>query len=94
MSIILINRTRRVKVFELQHDAYCKKHGQCGCGPRGDEEGGSWVAPSIALLGGARSPELSEAVLDVPDVLRSMAAGEVGLEMVKGSGNRGQDTGE
>ena len=81
MNVILINRTQRMKVFALPHDIYCEAQGRCGCG-FDEQRGEAMVAPSVALLGGARSPELPAAVLRVPDVLRSMTAGELGIDRV------------
>jgi hypothetical protein len=81
MTVVLINRTRRMKVFTLGHDTYCKAVGSCSC-TVADARSGRHVAASLTLAAGLRSPELPDAVLRVPDIARAVGAGELAVERV------------
>ena len=81
MTVILINRARRMKVFTLAHATYCEGMGSCGCTVV-DRRTGRRVAQSLTLAAGARSTELPEAVLKLGDVIRAVASGELGVERI------------
>lgn len=81
MTVILINRARRMKVFTLVHATYCKALGSCGCTVV-DPRTGRRVAQSLTLVSGARSAELPDAVLQLADIVRAVALGELGVERV------------
>ena len=81
MTVILINRARRMKVFTLAHASYCAALGSCDCAVV-DRRSGRRVARSLTLAAGARSAELPEAVLKLPDIVRAVASGELGVERI------------
>lgn len=81
MTVILINRARRMKVFTLAHATYCEALGSCGCTVV-DRRSGRRVAQSLTLAAGGRSPGLPEAVLKLGDVIRAVASGELGVERI------------
>lgn len=81
MTVILINRARRMKVLTLAHAAYCAALGSCDCTVV-DRRSGRRVPKSLTLAAGARSAELPEAVLQLPDVVRAVASGELGVERI------------
>lgn len=81
MTVVLINRARRMKVLTLAHETYCATLGSCACtvtGARTKQR----IPRSLTLASGTRSTALPEAVLRVPDVMRAIAAGEIGVERV------------
>ncbi|MBK8009797.1 MAG: hypothetical protein IPK13_00465 [Deltaproteobacteria bacterium] len=81
MTVILINRARRMKLFTLAHATYCEVLGSCGCTVV-DRRTRRRVAQSLTLAAGARSSELPEAVLKLGDVIRAVASGDLGVERV------------
>lgn len=81
MTVILINRARRMKVFTFAHAAYCVALGCCDCTVV-DRRSGRRVPKSLTLATGASSAELPEAVLQLPDVVRAVASGELGVERI------------
>lgn len=82
MTVILINRARRMKTFILAHATYCEARGTCCCTVV-DRRTGRRVAQSLMLAAGARTSELPEAVLKLADVLRAVASGELGVERAR-----------
>ena len=81
MTVILINRARRMKVFTLAHATYCQAVGSCGC-TLVDARTGRRVAQSLTLPAGGRSAQLPEAILQIGDVVRAVVSGELGVERV------------
>ncbi len=81
MTVILINRARRMKVFTLAHAAYCAALGSCDCTVV-NKRSGRRLAKSLTLAAGFRSAELPETVLHLPDVVRAVASGELGVERI------------
>lgn len=81
MTVILINRARRMKVFTLAHATYCKALGSCMCTVV-DARTGRRLPLSLTLASGNRSAELPEAVLQLADIVRAVASGELGVERV------------
>jgi hypothetical protein len=81
VTVILINRARRIKVFTLAHATYCAALGSCDCTVV-DRRSGRRLPKSLTLPAGARSAELPAAVLQLPDVVRAVASGELGVERI------------
>ncbi len=74
MTLTLINATRRMKVINLPHDAYCAALGTCACT---EVARGRRIAASLTLPAGSTTPGLDDAVLRVPDVARDVRTGEL-----------------
>jgi len=79
VTVSLTNTSNRCQVFVLAHDTYCKALGDCAC----DVEQGRAArrtASSLTLATGVTTPELDDAVLAVPDVVRAVRRGELAVK--------------
>ena len=79
MTISLRNTSGRLLVFVLGHETYCRALGECAC----DVEPGRAarrLPRSITLATSVTSPELDEAVLEVPEVVRATRRGELAVK--------------
>lgn len=74
MTVTLINKTRRLKTYNLPHDTYCKALGRCTC-TKLSGRGGRAVCASLTLPAGGLVSLLAEAVLEVADIIRDLRAG-------------------
>ncbi|GAB4206542.1 MAG: hypothetical protein OHK0013_23360 [Sandaracinaceae bacterium] len=79
MTVSLTNTSNRCQVFVLAHETYCKALGECAC----DVEQGR--APrrtprSLTLATGVTSPDIDDAVLAVPEVVRAARRGELAVK--------------
>jgi hypothetical protein len=79
VTVVLTNTSRRCQVFVLSHETYCRARGECACIL---EEGrkARRTATSLTLASGHSSPQLDDAVLVVPDVVRAIRRGEILVE--------------
>ena len=79
MTVSLTNTSNRCQVFVLAHETYCKALGECACDV---EQGRSArrTPRSLTLTTGVTSPELDDAVLTVPDVVRAVRRGELAVK--------------
>lgn len=79
MTISLTNTSGRCLVFVFAHETYCEALGECRC----DVEPGRRarrMAKSLTLASGVTSPELEDAVLTIPDVVRAVKRGDVSVK--------------
>jgi hypothetical protein len=79
VTVSITNTSGRCQVFVLAHETYCRALGECAC----DVEQGR--APrrtprSLTLATGLTSPELDDAVLAVPEVVRAARRGELAVK--------------
>jgi len=75
MTQQLTNRLRRMTVFVLPHEEYCKAAGECACTKsRGRVER---LVPNSVTLSAFATIEAHDAVLAVSDVRRAIRQGEV-----------------
>ena len=75
MNILtLINTTRRMKIYNLPHDTYCKALGRCAC-TRLSGRGGRLVCASITLPAGGFVNDLPKAVFEVAEIQRDLNSG-------------------
>jgi hypothetical protein len=87
MSVTLINNTRRMKVFTLAHKWYCEARGACACKVvPGKEE--RRIAGSLTIPAGGIVENLSDAVLEVPDVKTAVASGALTVRRVRSRRSR------
>ncbi len=77
MTVALISTARRLAVFVLAHDTYCKQLGRCACVLRRD---GVPLAASLTVPARARVPELPDAVLAVPAIASAVRDGTLRVE--------------
>jgi len=68
MTISLINATRRIKIYNLPHQIYCRALGHCACMTSGDR----MLSSSLTILAGATVTGIEEAVLHIPEVKRDI----------------------
>ncbi len=76
MTVSLTNTSGRCQVFVLAHETYCRARGECAC----DIEPGRSsrrTARSLTLASGMTSPELDDAVLAIPELVRAVRKGEL-----------------
>ena len=73
MTITLINASRRIAVINLIHDLYCEATGTCVC----TLQGGKRHPRAVTIPAGESVADLDEAVLTLPDVIRSVRAGDL-----------------
>lgn len=90
MAVTLDNRLRRMQVFNLVHDAYCRG-GTCACsaittvvvdenprtGDRVPRRVQKKVPTALTLLAGEVRPGLPDGVLRVPDVRVALEKGDL-----------------
>ena len=76
MSVTLINTTRRMKVINLPHAAYCEARGSCACNTRGTQR----LAAALTLSAQGNATGLDDAVLGVPAVARAIRMGELRVQ--------------
>lgn len=76
MTVSLTNTSGRCQVFVLAHETYCRARGACACDV-GEGRGARRTATSLTLASGVTSPELDDAVLAVPEVVRAARRGEL-----------------
>ena len=76
MTVTLINKTRRMKTYNLPHDTYCKALGECACItlPGRDKR---TVCSSVTLAAGAEVEGLQDAVLQVTKIAKDIKKGEL-----------------
>jgi hypothetical protein len=91
MPITLENRTRRMQVFSLPHDVFCRA--QCAClettvvltvenprtGDRARKSAAKQVPSSMTWLAFERRRGLPSVLLEVPDIKAAIARGELRL---------------
>jgi hypothetical protein len=89
MPVTLESRARRMQVFHLPHDVFCR--GRCACaevavvvvaenprtGERAPKHLHKKVPGSITFLALERKPGLSSAMLEVPDVKAAIGRGHL-----------------
>lgn len=73
-TITLINTTRRMKVYNLPHNTYCKALGRCACTRLPGREGRR-VCASITLPAGGFVNELPKAVFEVAEIHSDLKSG-------------------
>lgn len=76
MSLTLINKRSRMRVFVLPHDPYCTALGRCVCVVLPGRENRS-VPSSVTLAAGATLSGLPDALLTVPDITLAVRKGEI-----------------
>jgi hypothetical protein len=81
VTVTLINKTRRMKIYNLPHETYCKALGQCVCVslPGRDKKA---VCSSLTLPAGATVSGLSDAVLLVTTIAKDINAGVLQVKKV------------
>jgi len=75
-NVTLINNTRRMKVYNLPHDTYCKALGHCECDVIPGREGRR-ICKSLTLPAGGFQKELPDAVLQLEEILRDISTGAI-----------------
>lgn len=78
MTITLINKTRRMRVYNLSHDSYCQALGQCAC-TRLPTRNTMYVCASLTLPANARVSGIQEAALQVPEIARDIKVGSLAV---------------
>jgi hypothetical protein len=76
VTVSLTNTSGRCQVFVLAHETYCRARGACAC-DEGLRRGAKRTPTSLTLASGVTSPELDDAVLAVPEVVRAARRGEL-----------------
>jgi hypothetical protein len=76
LTITLINKTKRMKTYNLPHETYCKALGRCAC-TKLPGRGGRSICASLTLPAGGLVYLLFEAVLEVADIIRDLRAGRL-----------------
>ena len=87
MSVILVNNTRRMKVFTLAHKWYCQALGVCVCTITPGKDG-CRIAGSLTIPAGGTTESLPDAVLEVPDVKTAVASGALTVRRVRSRRSR------
>ncbi len=78
MTITLINRLGRLRVFILLHADYCVPRGACVCITLPGRDARQ-VPTSLTLPAKTSVPGLDEALLGVPEIARAVRARELGI---------------
>lgn len=94
MAILLKNKSKQQKVYNLPHQHYCKALGECACKPLttrrpeqlpdgtvGIRETTRMIPTSLSLLAGERR-QVPDATLAVPEVQRDIDARVLGMVKV------------
>jgi hypothetical protein len=76
VTVSLTNVSGRCQVFVLAHETYCRARGACACDV-GQGRGARRTARSLTVATGVTSPELDDAVLAVPEIVRAARRGEL-----------------
>jgi hypothetical protein len=79
VTISLTNTSGRCQVFVLAHEVYCKALGNCAC-DLGQGRAARRISRSLTLAAGLTAPELDDAVLAVPEVVRAVRRGELAVK--------------
>lgn len=79
MTVSLINTSGRCQVVVLAHETYCNARGACACDVSTGRNARR-MPTSLTLASGVTSPEVHDAVLAVPDVVRAVKRGEVSVK--------------
>jgi hypothetical protein len=74
MTITLINRTGRMKVYNLPHKTYCKALGECACTKLPGRNAGL-VCASLTLAAGVEVEGVPDAVLHVAEITKDIKSG-------------------
>jgi hypothetical protein len=74
MTMTLINKTGRMKVYNLPHKTYCAALGRCACTVIPGRNGAR-VCASLTLAAGAEVDSIPEAVLQVAEIAKDIGSG-------------------
>lgn len=74
MTITLINRTGRMKIYNLPHRTYCKALGKCACTKLPGRNAGQ-VCASLTLASGVEVDGVPETVLQVKEIAKDISSG-------------------
>jgi hypothetical protein len=78
MSVTLINRMDRLRVFILTHAEYCLPRGACACvAPPGRDA--RPLPTSLTLPAKTSVPGLDDALLGVPEIARAVRNRDLGI---------------
>ena len=82
MTITLINRTGRMKVYNLPHQTYCKPLGKCACTKLPGRNSGQ-VCASLTLASGVEVDGVPEAVLQVKEISKDISSGALRVKRTR-----------
>jgi hypothetical protein len=82
MTMTLINRTGRMKVYNLPHKTYCAALGKCACTVIPGRSGAR-VCASLTLAAGAEVDGVSEAVLQVAEIAKDIVSGALRVKRAR-----------
>ena len=84
MTVNLVNKTRRMKVFNLPHEIFCKSLGKCQCKRSSKHP----IPMSLTIPAGQSIDGLAEPVVQIPEIARAVKRGELEVKEVKPSTNK------
>ena len=84
MTMTLINRAGRMKVYNLPHKTYCAALGKCAC-TMIPGRNGARVCASLTLASGAEIEGVPEAALQVAEIARDIRAGVLRVKRAQSS---------
>lgn len=82
MTVTLTNRTRRMKVYNLSHEVYCKALRKCACtiiAGRNERR----ICSSLTIPASYRLECVDEAVLSVPEISAAVRVGDIAVDTLK-----------
>lgn len=76
MSITLINTTKRMKVYNLPHESFCKALGGCKCTILAGRDN-KRLCSSISIPAGAFIENMPDAIMEIAEVIRDLKSGNL-----------------
>lgn len=79
MTVTLTNKTRRMKVYNLPHEVYCKALGKCACTfIAGQNE--RRICSSLTIPANDKLEGVDDAALSVPEISADVRSGHIAVD--------------